>query len=244
MNTTGNSASRTLIIVPAFNESNAIVSVVDSLAATDASWDIVVINDRSSDDTGSRARSTGKARVIDLCCNLGIGGAVQTGFKIARDLRYDFAVQFDGDGQHKAEEIPRLLEPLEREQTDVVIGSRFCGQSDSFKSTRGRRIGINLLGGLIFTITGKRISDCTSGFRAYNKQAISVLAREYPTDYPEPEAIVLLSKHGMRIQEIAVGMQKRRGGKSSISGIKAAWYMIKVMPAIVIAGLRQRSRCE
>jgi glycosyltransferase involved in cell wall biosynthesis len=234
-------APRTLIIVPAFNESASIVSVVGSIALVNPLWDIVVINDRSSDDTGSRARSTGKARVIDLCCNLGIGGAVQTGFKIARDLRYDFAVQFDGDGQHKAEEIPRLLKPLERGETDVIIGSRFCGQSDSFKSTRGRRIGINLLGMLIFVITGKRISDCTSGFRAYNKEAISVLAREYPSDYPEPEAIVLLSKHGMRIQEIAVGMQKRQAGKSSISGIKAVWYMIKVMPAIVIAGMRRRN---
>jgi glycosyltransferase involved in cell wall biosynthesis len=176
-----------------------------------------------------------------LCCNLGIGGAVQTGFKIARDLRYDFAVQFDGDGQHNAEEIPRLLKPLERGETDVVIGSRFCGQSGSFKSTRGRRIGINLLGILIFIITGKRMSDCTSGFRAYNKEAISALAREYPSDYPEPEAIVLLSKLGMQISEIAVGMRKRQGGKSSIGGIKAAWYMIKVMPAIVIAGIRNKT---
>jgi glycosyltransferase involved in cell wall biosynthesis len=238
MNTTGNSASRTLIIVPAFNESDAIVSVVDSLAATDASWDIIVINDRSTDTTGLLARSCGKARVIDLCCNLGIGGAVQTGFKIARDLRYDFAVQFDGDGQHKAEEIPRLLKPIEQEEADVVIGSRFYGQSDSFKSTRGRRIGINLLSTLTYLITGKKILDITSGFRAYNREAIGLLAEEYPTDFPEPEAIVLLAKHGMHIREIPVRMRERQGGKSSISGIKTAWYMIKVIPAIIIAGMR------
>ena len=242
MDKTGNSIPRTLIIVPAFNESASIIPVLDSLAIANPLWDIVVINDRSSDNTGDLDRQTGKARVIDLSCNLGIGSAVQTGFKIARDCRYDFAVQFDGDGQHKAEEIFLLLEPLIRNEADVIIGSRFCGQSESFRSTWGRRIGINFLSILTYLITGKKILDITSGFRAYNHKAIMLLAQEYPSDYPEPEAIVLLAKHGIGIKEISVTMQKRQGGKSSISGIKTAWYMIKVIPAIIIAGMRRTLR--
>jgi glycosyltransferase involved in cell wall biosynthesis len=242
MDKAGNSIPRTLIIVPAFNESSSIVSVLESLAVTNPLWDIVVINDRSSDNTGDLARSTGKARVIDLSCNLGIGAAVQTGFKIAHEYFYDFAVQFDGDGQHKAGEICLLIDSLKRNEADVVIGSRFCKRSDSFRSTWARRIGINLLSLLTYLLTGKKISDITSGFRAYNREAIGLLSEEYPSDYPEPEAIVLLSKHGIRIKEIAVTMQERQGGKSSIMGIKIVWYMIKVMPAIIIAGMRGTGR--
>jgi glycosyltransferase involved in cell wall biosynthesis len=234
-------APRTLIIVPAFNESAAISAVIDSLAAANPLWDVAVINDASSDATGALARSTGKARVVDLCCNLGIGGAVQTGFKLAFSGNYDFAVQFDGDGQHKAEEIAPLLDSLCRDDADVAIGSRFCGPPDFFRSTAGRRMGIRLLSLLAYCITGKRVLDITSGFRAYNRKAIKLLAKEYPSDYPEPEAIVVLGKQGLRIKEIAVAMRERQGGKSSIAGIKTAYYMIKVMLAMVIAGMRSKN---
>jgi glycosyltransferase involved in cell wall biosynthesis len=235
------SALRTLIIVPAFNESAAIGSVIESLAVTDSRWDILVVNDCSTDETSALARTTGKATVIDLCCNLGIGGAVQTGLKFAYDNGYKQAIQFDGDGQHRAGEIAPLLDALCRNEADVTVGSRFLDESRAeFRSTRGRRIGIRLLSGFVRLLTGAKIADITSGFRAFNGRAIALLAEEYPVDYPEPEVVVILAKYGLKVKEIPVVMSERAGGISSISGIKSVYYMIKVMLALVVMFARRR----
>ncbi len=203
-------------------------------------WDILVINDCSKDDTGELAENTGKAFVINLPYNLGIGGGVQTGFKFAKKYQYDIAVQFDGDGQHKANEINKLLEPLLFENADVVIGSRFLNNLKKFKSTTSRRFGIMIFDIINSILIGQRITDNTSGFRAYNKKAILFLAEYYPQDYPEPEAVILLGKNGFLIKEVAVEMQERQGGNSSIVGLNSLYYMIKVLLAIFMTSIRPK----
>jgi glycosyltransferase involved in cell wall biosynthesis len=229
-----------LIIVPAFNEASSIVHVIDLLHSVNLNWDILVINDCSEDNTGELARSTGKALVIDLPINLGIGGCVQTGFKFAKKNNYDVALQFDGDGQHKICQIKKIIDPILSDEADMVIGSRFCKRHFGFKSTSMRRIGIKLFEIVNSFLIKQRITDNTSGFRAYNKKAISFFAGHYPHDYPEPEAIILLSKNGFRIKEVFTEMQDRIGGESSISGFKAFYYMVKVLFSIFINVLRPK----
>lgn len=231
---------RVLVIVPAYNESANIANVIHSLKEENASWDIVVVNDGSRDDTGDIARSTRKAAVVDLPCNLGIGGAVQTGFRFARSRGYDVAFQFDGDGQHKASEAPKILQPIRDGRCDVVIGSRFRCKHKGWKSTFSRRIGIKIFEIVNMILLRQRITDNTSGFRAYNRRAIAFLAETYPTDYPEPEAVVLLGRNGFRIREVQVEMQERQGGASSISGFRPIYYIIKVMLAVIFSALRPR----
>jgi glycosyltransferase involved in cell wall biosynthesis len=204
--------------------------------------DILVINDGSSDHTGRVAKQAGGALVIDLPDNLGIGGAVQTGFKFAKAAGYEFAVQFDGDGQHIATEIPKLLNALSENAADVAIGSRFMTKHSGFQSTFSRRLGIKLFRWVNSLVIGQTITDNTSGFRAYNRQSIVFLARYYPVDYPEPEAVILLGKNGFRIQEVAAEMRKRQSGGSSISGIYNIYYMLKVLLAILMTALRKPLR--
>jgi glycosyltransferase involved in cell wall biosynthesis len=229
-----------LIIIPAYNESKNIVSVIESLNNENPSWDLLVINDGSQDRTAELAESTGKAFVINLPCNLGIGGAVQTGFKFAKHYHYDIAVQCDGDGQHRASEIPKLLDPILRGEVDVVIGSRFCQNHDGWKSTFSRRCGIKIFEIVSSLLIKQRIMDNTSGFRAYNKKSIDFLADHYPIDYPEPEAVILLGRNGFTMKEVLVGMQERQSGQSSISGLKSVYYMIKVILSVLINVLRPR----
>jgi glycosyltransferase involved in cell wall biosynthesis len=229
-----------LIIVPSYNESKNITFVLDSLKNENAAWDIAVINDCSLDDTGELARKSGKAMVINLPCNLGIGGAVQAGFKYAKKHNYDIAVQFDGDGQHVASEVNKLLLTLANHQVDVVIGSRFSRKHQGWKSTRTRRIGIRLFALINSFLIGQPITDNTSGFRAYNKKAINFLANFYPIDFPEPEAVILLGKNDFKIMEVYTEMQERKGGKSSIFGVKSAYYMIKVIVAILISSIKPK----
>jgi glycosyltransferase involved in cell wall biosynthesis len=233
------------IIIPAYNEELNIKAVVDSLQNENNEWDIVIINDASLDKTAEKVRGLSGFRstvsLIDLPVNLGIGGAVQTGFRFAREGGYDVAIQFDGDGQHVAGEIVKLLEPIKNSLCDVCIGSRFIGSNSGFRSTVMRRVGISIIMVAIKLITGKTITDCTSGFRAYNRKALSFLASDYPDDYPEPEAIVQLIKNGFTICETSVIMKERVGGRSSIYGLKSAYYMIKVILAIFVASLRQKT---
>jgi glycosyltransferase involved in cell wall biosynthesis len=184
------------------------------------------------------ARATGEAVVLDLPCNLGIGGAVQTGFKYADRHGYDVAIQFDADGQHLAGEIEKLLAPLRDGSADVVLGSRFLGL-DSFRSTAARRLGIWVFYKVNSALVGQAITDNTSGFRAYSRRAIAFLADHYPTDYPEPEAVVLLKKHGFSLAEVPVAMQERQGGASSIHGLGSLYYMVKVLLAITMTSLRK-----
>jgi glycosyltransferase involved in cell wall biosynthesis len=179
------------------------------------------------------------AKVIDLSSNLGIGGAVQTGFKYASRNGYRVAIQFDGDGQHIAAEIPNLLKTLEDSGSAMVIGSRFLQPHNGFRSTFARRIGIRIFGLLNSLLIGQRITDSTSGFRAYNRPAIEFLAINYPSDYPEPETVILLGKNGFRMSEVFSMMRERQGGDSSISGLTGIYYMIKVILAVLMAVLRK-----
>jgi glycosyltransferase involved in cell wall biosynthesis len=227
-----------LIIIPAFNEEKTIGGVLEEVRDHCPGFDILVINDGSTDSTAAIARSLSGVRVINLPVNLGIGGAVQTGFLYARERGYDATVQVDADGQHKPAEVPKLIEPLERGEADAVIGSRFL-EKGSYQGLASRRLGIRLFSLTNRLILGLRITDSTSGFRAYNKKAIEVLSREYPDDYPEPEAIYILQKKKMRIQEVPAEIAGRRGGKSSISFLESVYYMVKVFLAIFVLILRK-----
>jgi len=217
-----------------------IKKVIDDIDEIQANIDILVINDGSTDNTGHIAEETGKAYVINLPCNLGIGGCVQTGFKFAKKNNYDVAFQFDGDGQHKASEIDKILKPIQDGQVDVVIGSRFLIKNDGFQSTYWRRVGIKIFEIVNSTLIKQNIKDNTSGFRAYNKKAIHFLSDHYPSDYPEPEAIITLGKNGFRLSEVSVVMKERGSGESSISGVHSFYYMVKVLLAIFMNSLRPR----
>ncbi len=231
---------RVLIVVPAFNEADVISVVIKDLKKENLLWDIAVINDCSNDDTSVLARSTGEAAVIDLPCNLGIGGAVQTGFIYAERNNYDIVIKFDGDGQHRAEEIKDILSPLESGEADMVIGSRFCAKDAGFKSTFLRRTGIRIFRIVNSLLIGQKVTDNTSGFRAYSRDVVKVLAKNYPTDFPEPEEVILLGCRNFAIKEVFVKMRERQGGTSSISGFKSTYYMIKVLLAVIMCAVRNR----
>ncbi len=221
-----------LLIIPAFNEAATIEHVVNGLTMNFPQYDYVVVNDGSSDGTGELCMEKGY-QVLNLPINLGIGGAVQTGYRYALKYGYDIAVQLDGDGQHDASYVKRLIEPLLAGEADVVIGSRFL-RREGFQSSRSRRIGINILSDLIWLCTGKRIRDVTSGFRAVNRRFITIYAEDYPSDYPEPEAIITAVMHHGRVAEVPVVMKEREGGTSSITFRKSVYYMIKVTLAILV----------
>jgi glycosyltransferase involved in cell wall biosynthesis len=232
--------SEVLVIVPAYNEAQNIEKVINDLSSTKGDWDILVINDASRDNTSELARSTGKATVIDLPYNLGIGGGVQTGFKYARKNGYKFTLQFDGDGQHNAEEIQKLIGIVKSGEADVAIGSRFTQKHDGFKSSFLRRIGIRSFEFFSYFLIRQRITDHTSGFRAYNEKALCFLSEHYPTDYPEPEVVILLGRNGFRMKEVFTQMHERKGGISSIPVHKGPYYMTKVMLSMFMAAIRTK----
>ncbi|MBX5468830.1 MAG: glycosyltransferase family 2 protein [Thermoleophilaceae bacterium] len=231
---------RHLAIVPALNEEHTIASVVESLRRDAPSFDILVVDDGSSDDTFGRAESAG-AYVLRHPFNLGIGGAVQSGFTYAAENGYEYMVQVDGDGQHDPKEIRKLMERMESGQgrIDMVCGSRFL-VPNGYEAPRARRAGIWIFSRLLSLIVGQRVTDPTSGFRLFNRRAIELFARDYPHDYPEVEAVLMLHFHRLRMCEVPVRMYQRGGGVSSISTGKSAYYMVKVMLAIVVGLLRAR----
>jgi len=235
-------SDKVLIIIPAYNEEDSITEVIKSLHEQNSSWDLLVINDGSNDKTKVLAESTGLAKVINLPFKVGIGSCVQTGFKYARNFDYDYAVRFDGDGQHKVCEIEKLLEQLRVTEADVVNGSRFCTKNKKYKSTLLRSIGIKFFEIINSFLIKQRITDNTSGFRAYNQKAISFLSENYPSDYPEPETIILLGKNGFRIKEIYTSMNQRSGGKSSIYGFYSIYYMVKVFLSILLTYIRPKAK--
>lgn len=229
-----------LIIIPAYNEEANIRNVILALKKENSNFTCLVVNDGSKDNTQQEAEASKLAITIELPSNLGIGGAVQTGFKYALYHNYDYAIQFDGDGQHLPGEIPKILAPLYKNECDTCIGSRFIKKTDGFQSTFMRRLGIKFFETLNNMLIKQKITDSTSGLRAYNKECIAFLAAHYPTDYPEPETIILLGKNGFTVKEVSVEMQERQGGQSSISGLKSALYMIKVSLAILMAARREK----
>ena len=224
-----------LIIIPAYNEADNIVQVVRHVAE-EAPWcDYLVVNDGSSDRTLALCEQE-HFHYLDLSINMGIGGAVQAGYIYAYKNNYDIAVQMDGDGQHDVAYLNQLLEPIIKNETDVVIGSRFL-EKEGFQTSASRRAGINILSFLIWLTTGKRIKDVTSGYRAVNRMFIEIYSKDYPMDYPEPEAIVTAVMHRGRVMEVPVQMKAREGGKSSITFRKSIYYMIKVTLAILVCRL-------
>lgn len=224
--------NKVLLIIPAYNEEKNIERVVDNIIQNYPQYDYIVINDGSGDATRDVCRARGY-QYLNLSINLGIGGAVQTGYKYAKDKGYEIAVQIDGDGQHDIAYLEKMLPMLENKEADIVIGSRFINK-EGFQSSVARRVGIKLLSWLIFICTGNKIKDVTSGFRAVNKRFIDIYASYYPIDYPEPEAIVAAVMNRGKIMECPVVMREREEGQSSISFVKSVYYMIKVSLAIII----------
>ena len=228
-----------IAIVPALNEEGAIAGVIDELRTFDAGLDVVVIDDGSTDRTAEVAAAKG-ARVLRLPFNLGIGGAVQTGFRYAFEQGYDLAVRVDGDGQHDPEQLTRVLEPVLRDDADIAVGSRFAAAGgDGYRSSRSRRIGIRILASVVSGIVGQRVTDPTSGFQALNRRGIALFARDYPHDYPEVEATVMVHRHRLRMQEVPVSMRERGGGRSSITTARSIYYMVKVLLAIFVGLFRR-----
>lgn len=235
---------RIAAVVPAYNEEKAIAGVVAEINALvlpqGYSITAVVVNDCSKDTTGEIIDQL-NCVALQLPVNLGIGGAVQTGWKYAFDNDYDYALQLDGDGQHPPSEIPKLLQAIENSGNDVVIGSRFLTKT-GFQSSRMRRIGINHFKHFNRMLVGVTVHDSTSGFRLLNRKALELTSEEYPDEYPEPEAIILYSLNNLKIGEVQVEMRERQGGVSSIGSLSAVYYMFKVSLAILYTFIRIKFR--
>ena len=230
--------SRKLIIIPAFNEEKNILNTVRLIQRDAQDFDYIVINDCSTDRTREMLEDNG-INHLSLPVNLGIGGAVQTGYRYALACGYDIVVQMDGDGQHVPGYLREMAELLEQGRADMVIGSRFI-EKDGFQSSRVRRLGIRYFSGLVKICTGKRITDPTSGQRMIGRRVIAEFAENYPKDYPEPETIVMILNKGCVIREIPVRMKEREGGKSSIGFLNAVYYMVKVTLGILMEMTRRK----
>ncbi|MEG1132371.1 MAG: glycosyltransferase family 2 protein [Romboutsia sp.] len=238
---------KVLMVIPAYNEQDNILKVVNSIKdhskkCGDYILDYIVINDGSTDSTQLVCEKN-HIKCVNLINNLGIGGAVQTGYIFAKMNDYDVAVQFDGDGQHDINSIDDLLKPIINKEVDFTIGSRFIGSKSGFKSTLLRRVGIRYLSFIIKLCSNINIKDCTSGYRAANKDVINYLASNYPIDFPEPESIISLSKANLKVKEVQVNMFSRESGVSSISSWKSIYYMIKVSLAIFCASFEKKVGC-
>ena len=230
-----------LAVVPAYNEQATVVRVIESLRKQAPQLDVVVIDDGSTDDTALLAEQAG-ARVLRMPFNLGIGGAVQTGFKYADENGYDYMVQVDGDGQHDPAEIPKLFAAARGpKRGDMICGTRFATDT-GYIAPVSRRTGIHLFAFLLSRLLRQPVTDPTSGFRLYNRRAISLFARDYPHDYPEVEAVLMLHHHRLTMQEVPVRMFQRGGGVSSITGSgKSIYYMVKVLLALFVGLGRRRA---
>ena len=226
---------RCLVIVPVFNERGSVSKVVRRLRQALPEFDVLVIDDGSTDDTLRRIPAG--VTIVSLPFNLGIGGAMQTGYKYAALHGYDVAVQVDGDGQHRPSEVRRLVECVTGGEVDLAVGSRFL-EPTNYRQTFVRRVGAHLLGLLIQLITGLRVTDCTSGFRAANRRVIRAFAHWYPEDYPEPEVILLLRRAGYAIGELSVRMRHRRSGTSSIGLLGGLFYVLKVTTCLLLDTVR------
>jgi glycosyltransferase involved in cell wall biosynthesis len=228
---------RSIAIVPAHNEEASLGSLLAELRIAEPDLAVVVINDGSTDATARVAENAG-VPVVNLPFNVGIGGTVQTGYQYALEHGYEVAIQVDGDGQHDPTEIARVLEPIFDDRADLVVGTRFVS-GGGYRGTRARRVGIHIFASVVSLMVGQRVSDTTSGFRAVNRKALRLFASQYPHDYPEVESIVLLSRHGLRMLEVPVKMRVRETGASSITALRAAYYMIKVLLALFIGLFRR-----
>ena len=229
-----------IVIIPAYNEISNIRTTVQDILDHAPGFDYVIINDCSQDGTMRFCTEQGM-NIINLPVNLGIGGAVQTGYLYAWRNGYDVAVQFDGDGQHDASYLGEMADFLQAQQADMVIGSRYI-KKEGFQSSGIRQFGIRYFSALIKLLTSKRVTDPTSGMRMVNRDVMKIYSEDYPVDYPEPESVVTILRMGKKVSEIPVIMRERQGGVSSISPRKAVYYMIKVTLAILMECLRKRRK--
>ncbi|MDE3070399.1 MAG: glycosyltransferase family 2 protein [Acidobacteriota bacterium] len=231
--------NRHLAIVPAFNEAGAIADTITAIRSHAPDFDVVVVDDGSADRTAERARAAG-AEVLRLPFNLGIGGAMQSGYLYAREQGYEVAVQVDGDGQHDPRHIHMLLQRLHGEPAvNMVTGSRFLDEdSEGFRSSAARRVGIRIFSAVVSRITGRRVTDPTSGFRMTDRRGIELFAADYPRDYPEIEAILLMHAHRLESCEVPVVMRPRLTGTSAISSTQSVYYMVKVLLAVFVGLFR------
>jgi glycosyltransferase involved in cell wall biosynthesis len=230
-------ARNVLVIIPAYNEEKSVAYVIQKIRSAVPAADILVVNDGSTDSTSEVARKAG-AQVIDLPFNLGIGGGMQTGYLYAYRKGYEAAVQIDADGQHNPDDLPRLLALLEKGEADLILGSRYV-EKTGYRSTWTRRLGMVILARMVSLIIGKPVYDTTSGYRVVNRKVMRLFAENYPTDYPEVEALVLVHMHGYKILEVPVEMEERQAGRSSITPLKSVYYMVKVGLALVMNVLRK-----
>jgi len=230
-------ALRRIAIVPAYNEERNVGRVIDELRAFDPGLDVVVVSDGSTDRTAEVAAARG-AHVIRLPFNLGIGGAVQTGFRHAWEEGYELAVRLDGDGQHDPAQLARVLEPVLDGEADIVVGSRFAS-GPGYTSSSARRVGIRVLAWVVSLIARQRVTDSTSGFQALNRRAIRLFAGDYPHDYPEVEGLVMVIRHRLRLREVPVTMRAREHGQSSIGALASVYYMAKVLLALFVGLFRR-----
>jgi glycosyltransferase involved in cell wall biosynthesis len=231
-------AMKRIAIVPAYNEELNIGRVIDELRAFDPGLHVVIVSDGSLDRTAEIALEHG-AHVVKLPFNLGIGGAVQAGFRYAHENGYELVVRCDGDGQHDPSQLPKVLAPVLAGDADIAVGSRFAG-GEGYRSSATRRVGIRLLALIVSAIARQRVTDTTSGFQALNAKALALFAADYPHDYPEVEGMVMTIKHRLRLCEVPVTMREREYGRSSITALRSFYYMAKVLLALFV-GLFRRS---
>lgn len=231
---------KTLIIIPAYNESENIEKLVDDLIQNYPQYDYLVVNDCSTDTTEAILKKR-NYNYISLPTNLGIGGAVQSGYLYAAQNDYDIAIQIDGDGQHDPAYIEKLIEPIVNGEADMTIGSRFI-EKQGFQTSFTRRLGIKIIKIIIKLCCGTKVTDTTSGFRASNKELTKFFSLNYAQDYPEPEAIVAASLNGYKVKDVAVKMREREGGVSSINAKRSIYYMIKVSLALIILRIGTKRR--
>jgi glycosyltransferase involved in cell wall biosynthesis len=234
---------RVVAVVPAWNESEAIGPLVDGIRAVDPTIAVVVVDDASTDAT-SEVAAAHAATVLRLPFNIGIGGAVQTGFRYALAGGYDIAVRLDGDGQHDPSELGKLLAPIEAGEANLVIGSRFADGTGSYKPPFARRMGIRVFARLVSLLGGQRVTDTTSGFVALDRLGIELFAEEYPHDYPEVEATLVALRSGLRLAQVQVEMRERETGSSSIGFVQALYYMVKVSLALLVTRVRRYPRLQ
>jgi hypothetical protein len=230
---------RRLAIVPAFNEEGSVAQVIEEIRAFDSGLEVVVVDDGSLDRTSEVAEASG-ARVITLPFNLGIGGSVQTAFRFARDDGFDFAVRLDGDGQHDATHLPALVAPVLDGEADIAVGSRFLGDA-GYRQSAHRQIGNRVLAWAASTVTRERVTDPSSGFQALNRRAIELFADDYPHEFPEVEATVLVAKHRLRRVEVSAPMRERLAGTSSHGVLKSTYFLLKVLLALFVALFRRHA---
>jgi hypothetical protein len=230
-------AVKRVAIVPAYNEEESVARVIEEIRGFDPDFEIVVVDDGSTDGTTGAASALG-AHVVRLPFNLGIGGAVQTGFRYAFENGFQLAVRVDGDGQHDPSQLGALLGPVVADEADIVVGSRFAGDG-GYRSSRSRRFGITILAKTVSLLVRRRVTDPTSGFQALNRRAIALFAADYPHDYPEVEAALMVHKHELRMTEVPVRMRERSAGQSSIGALASVYYMVKVLLALFVGLFRK-----